>query len=111
MGAGVLSAAFETIGWQLGGIRRSGLPFPPRICAGLAPEGLTRGSGRPEPGFPLHARTAEAVVRACGEKRMAVSPFSADPLAAIRQLLVPAATLARTLKALRASGVTVTRVA
>jgi DeoR/GlpR family transcriptional regulator of sugar metabolism len=58
----------------------------------------------------LHARAAETVVLASSEKLMAASAFLVAPLADVSQLLVPAATPARTLKALRASGVTVNKV-
>jgi DeoR/GlpR family transcriptional regulator of sugar metabolism len=58
----------------------------------------------------LHARAAETVVLASAEKLMAASPFLVAPLADISLLLVPATTPARTLKALRASGVTVNKV-
>jgi len=59
----------------------------------------------------LHARAAETVVLASSEKLMAASPFLVAPLADISQLLVPANTPARTLKALAASGVSVKKVA
>ncbi|MBX3621994.1 MAG: DeoR/GlpR transcriptional regulator [Rhizobacter sp.] len=57
----------------------------------------------------LHGRAAETVVLASSEKLMAASPFVVAPLAALSRLVVPAATPARTLKALRGSGVTVER--
>ncbi|GAA0769520.1 DeoR/GlpR family DNA-binding transcription regulator [Ideonella azotifigens] len=59
----------------------------------------------------LHARAAETVVLASSEKLMAASPFLVAPLADISQLLVPATTPERTLKALRAGGVKVQRAA
>ncbi|HSI50276.1 MAG TPA: DeoR/GlpR family DNA-binding transcription regulator [Ideonella sp.] len=59
----------------------------------------------------LHARAAETVVLASSEKLMAASPFLVAPLADISQLLVPANTPARVLKALAASGVSIKKVA
>jgi DeoR/GlpR family transcriptional regulator of sugar metabolism len=58
----------------------------------------------------LHARAADTVVLASAEKLMAASPFVIAPLQDVSQVLVAAATPARTLKALRSTGVKVTAI-
>ena len=55
----------------------------------------------------LHERAAETVVLASPEKLMAASPFVIAPLSAIGLLVVPRATPARVMRALRAGGVVV----
>ena len=57
----------------------------------------------------LHERAAETVVLASAEKLMAASAFVVAPLQDLSTLVVPAATPARTLRALRAGGVIVQR--
>ncbi|MET0335819.1 MAG: DeoR/GlpR family DNA-binding transcription regulator [Rhizobacter sp.] len=52
----------------------------------------------------LHGRAAETIVLASSEKLMAASPFLVTTLDEISQLVVPAGTPARTLKALRTGG-------
>ena len=55
----------------------------------------------------LHARAAETIVLASSEKLLAASPFVIAPLASVSTLVVPAATPAKTLAALRRGHVTV----
>ena len=57
----------------------------------------------------LHARAAETVVLASKEKLMAASAFVVTPLQELSLILVPAKTPERTLRTLRAGGVTVRR--
>ena len=59
----------------------------------------------------LHERAAETIVLASAEKLLAASPFVVASLNEIVALVVPQETGARTLKALRASGVKVQRAA
>lgn len=58
----------------------------------------------------LHERAAETVVLASAEKLMAASPFVITPLREVSSVVVPDGTAARTVKALRSSGVKVERV-
>jgi DeoR/GlpR family transcriptional regulator of sugar metabolism len=79
---------------------------------GVHPEaGLSTGDGEEAAvKRALHERAAETVVLASQEKLLAASAYVVAPLKAASLVLVPAATPERTLRALRAGGVTVRRV-
>ena len=79
---------------------------------GVHPEaGLSTGDGEEAAvKRALHERAAETVVLASQEKLLAASAYVVAPLKAASLVLVPADTPERTLRALRAGGVTVRRV-
>ena len=78
---------------------------------GVHPEaGLTTGdSEEAAVKNALHQRAAETVVLASAEKLLAASPFLVAPLSEIARLVVPAATPAKTLRALKVGAVSVER--